>query len=126
MNRIELIGRLTNEPELRATANGKEVCDFNLAIRRDENNTDFLPVTVWGTTASTLCKYCQKGDLIAVEGRLESHNYEKEDKKYTKYIVLGSRIEFLNLKNTKKEEKVEEQEEIFDINQELEDDDLPF
>ena len=126
MNRIELTGRITYDLELRATASGKDVCDFTLAIRRDENNTDFIPCTVWGTSASTLCKYCNKGDLIAVEGSLQSHSYEKDNKKLTKYTVLANRIEFLNLKNTKKDEKVEEEDLNFDINQELEDDDLPF
>ena len=126
MNKIVLTGRLTYNLELRATVSGKEFCEFTLAIRRDEKTTDFIPCVIWGASASTLCKYCNKGDLIGVEGSLQSNSYEKDGKKITRYSVLTNRIEFLNLKNTKKEEKVEEQEDNYDINLELTDDELPF
>ena len=130
MNRIQLIGRITRELELRATASGKNVCDFTLAIRRDENKTDFIPCTVWNNYASTLCKYCQKGDMIAVEGRLESNNYETSNgEKRTKYGVLVEKVEFLVLKKVKNAEKEEENEDIFEQNVDeviIDDDDLPF
>lgn len=130
MNRIQLIGRITRDLELRSTATGKYVTEFTLAIRRDENKTDFIPCTVWNNYASTLCKYCQKGDMIAVEGRLESNNYETKDgEKRTKYSVLVDKLEFLVLKKVKQQEKTEEESDMFEDNLNdmvLEDDDLPF
>ena len=130
MNKIELIGRITRDIDLRETSNGKMVCDFNLAVRRDKDTADFIPCTVWNNYASTLKKYCQKGDMIAVEGRLESNIYENKDgEKRTKYSVLVDKLEFLVLKATKPTEKEEENTDIFeqDVDEVLiDDDELPF
>lgn len=139
MNTVNLIGRITKELELRATANGTSVCTFNIAINRpnvskddkDKQQADFLQCVVWKTQAENLCKYQGKGSLIAVEGSIRNDAYESTDgtTKYRQY-VLANRIEYLgNSKknNTNTEETKEEEFEDFNPDLELNaDDDLPF
>lgn len=104
MNRIILTGRIVKDLELRCTSSGKDIVNYSLAVRRDKDNTDFINCTTFGETAKTLCEYCNKGDLIGVEGHLQSNQYEdNEGKKHTTFYVLTDKVEFLNTK--KKEEK---------------------
>lgn len=76
MNKVILTGRLTRDPELRYTANNKAVCDFTIAtnrpvVRDGERVADFINCRVWGKTAENLTKYQNKGNLIAVIGRMQ-------------------------------------------------------
>ncbi len=82
LNRVILIGRLTRDPELRYTNNGKAVARFTLAVDRPfknqagERETDFINVVVWGPQADNCSKYLSKGKLAAVDGRLEIRSFE--------------------------------------------------
>lgn len=126
MNRICLSGRITHDLELRCTSTGKDVVSYTLAVRRDKDNTDFINCTTFGEFAKILCEYCQKGDMIGVEGRLQVSTYEKDNKKYTNYDVLTDKVDFYN---TKKEGNKVEQSTQTSIKQDeitLDDSDLPF
>ena len=106
MNKVVLTGRLTKTPELRSTSKGIEVCEFTIAtnrpvVRDGKRETDFINCIVWEKQAETLCKYQQKGNIIAVFGELRTDSYEKDGKKQYKSYVLVSNIEFLE---SKKEE----------------------
>lgn len=127
MNRICLTGRLTRDLELRCTGTGKDVVSYTLAVRRDNENTDFINCSTFGEMAKIMDKYLHKGDMIGVEGRLQINNYEKDGEMCYNYNVISDRIDFLQ---TKKEEgnKVEETTQT-SINQDevtLDDSDLPF
>lgn len=99
MNSIELIGRITKKPELRYTPSNKEVCEFNLAVSRmGQEQTDFINCTVWGKQAENLCKYQDKGCLIAVSGALRVDVYEVNGEKRYKTYVLANQIEYLGSK----------------------------
>ena len=127
MNRICLSGRITNDLELRCTGQGKDIVSYTLAVRRDKDNTDFINCTTFGEFAKILCEYCHKGDMIGVEGRLQTNNYEDKDgNKRTSYSVITDKVDFYNTK--KEETKVEEttQESISKDEVVLTDDDLPF
>ena len=80
LNRITVIGRLTRDPELRTTSNGVAVATFTVAVDRQyktqngEKETDFIPVVVWRGLAETCSKYLSKGNMVAVDGRLQIRN----------------------------------------------------
>ena len=138
MNNINLIGRISNDLELRTTGTGKSVLNFNLAVNRpvnyeDAQQTDFIPIQVWGKLAENLNKYQKKGSQIAVEGSLRIDNYSDTEgnKKYKTYVTAYN-IEFLGTKQEEQEEveqEIVEQNGVESIKQEeitLTDDDLPF
>lgn len=85
LNRIVLIGRLTKDPELRYTPNGKAVAGFTLAVDRPfknkqgERETDFINIVVWGSQAENCANYLSKGKLAAVDGRLQIRTFDGQD-----------------------------------------------
>lgn len=104
MNKVILTGRLTRDPELRYTANNKAVCDFTIATNRPANRdgervADFINCRVWGKTAENLTKYQNKGNLIAVIGRIQVDNFtDKEgNNRYNTYLLVEE-LEYLQSK----------------------------
>lgn len=86
MNRVELVGRLTKDPELRVTQNNKQVCTFTVAVDRPhkpdaEETADFPQCVVWNKTADFLCRYGKKGSPVSVEGSIRTRNYDDKDGK---------------------------------------------
>ncbi len=83
-NKVILIGRLVNTPELNKTANDKSVARAALAVNRrykgqnGEREADFVNVIVWGKLAETLASYATKGSLISLDGELRTRRYEKD------------------------------------------------
>ena len=83
-NKVILIGRLVNTPELNKTANDKSVARATLAVNRrykgqnGEREADFVNVVVWGKLAETLASYASKGSLISLDGELRTRRYEKD------------------------------------------------
>ncbi|BAM24118.1 single-stranded DNA-binding protein [Streptococcus intermedius] len=83
-NKVILIGRLVNTPEVNKTANDKSVVRATLAINRrykgqnGEREADFVNVVVWGKLAETLTSYATKGSLISLDGELRTRRYEKD------------------------------------------------
>lgn len=95
MNKIELLGRLSKDPEIRYTQNNIPVASFSLAVSRrfakeNETNVDFFNCTAWNKTAEIISKYVKKGQQIAVIGRLQNRNYEDNQgrKHYVTEIVV--------------------------------------
>ena len=93
-------GRLTADPELRTTQNGVPVVGFTLAVQRnykidDEYPTDFLNFVAWRGTAEFICKHFRKGNLITVEGALETRKYtDKDGNNRTAYEIKVDRAHF--------------------------------
>ena len=108
MNKAILIGRLTRDPELRYTSSNRAVCQFSVAIDRPFTNqstgqreADFINVVAWDKTAENIGKYMSKGRLIAVEGRIQTRNYDNnEGKKVYVTEVIASNVQFLESRNT--------------------------
>jgi single-strand DNA-binding protein len=105
LNRIVLMGRLTREPELRTTQSGTSVVSFSLAVDRDfqrpgeEKQVDFINITAWDKRADFVNRYFRKGQLVAVEGRLQARNYEDRDgNKRTAYEVIADGCHFAERK----------------------------
>ena len=138
MNRIDLIGRLTKDIELRTNEAGTTKGVFTLAVKRigakkGTQQTDFFPCVVWNSQAENMDKYTSKGSLIAIEGELRADIYEDKDKNKKTYTnIRCTRVEYLEPKEQK--EQKEQKEEVKDNDPfsefanevELTDDDLPF
>lgn len=104
MNRTILVGRLTADPELRTTPNGIATTRITVAVNRmpnanGERVADFINVVVWRRQAENVAKFCTKGSLVGVEGRIQSRSYDAQDgtRRYVTEVIadnitfLGSR-----------------------------------
>lgn len=129
MNHVTLTGRLTKDIDLRSTPNGKHVARFNIAVRRDDKTADFPTCVAWGKTAELLQRYCHKGSLIGVEGKIKTSNYQKDGKDVYKTEIEASSVEFLSSKtnNSTNQETAQNELEISDSDfQDIDDEALPF
>lgn len=129
MNNVCLIGRLTRDPELRTTTSGISNCKFSIAVdgrpgANGEPHTDFINIVVWRNQAENVSKYCKKGSLVGITGRIQTGSYEDQDGN-TRYTtdVVAENIRFLT---SKKEDSSNTQTSIEADEITLSDDDLPF
>ena len=124
INNVVIMGRLTKDAEERKTNSGKSVCSFCVALddRFDKDKTHFIDVIAWNKTAEFITKYFSKGDMIAVQGTLQTRSYEKDGIKRTITEVLVEKASFCGGKTEKKEEP-EIETDPFEPDDELE---LPF
>ena len=88
------MGRLTKEPEMRATQSNTAVCSFSLAVNRrfkqeGQPDADFINIVAWSKTAEFVAKYFTKGQQVAVVGRIQTRNYDDKDgkKEYVTEVV---------------------------------------
>lgn len=138
MNQVILIGRLTRDPEVKyTTGTQKAVARFTLAIDRPvgqgkEKQTDFPSIVAFGKTAELIEKYVGKGQQVAVQGRLQTGSYTKQDgtKVYTT-DVLAERVEFLGSRRDDNGSSYSsgtssESSEVPEGFSQMDDDDLPF
>ncbi|HYM92076.1 MAG TPA: single-stranded DNA-binding protein [bacterium] len=107
LNRIQLIGRLTRDPELRYLASGHPMAQFTVAVDRDfrnaagERDADFINCVAWRKLAEQVGQYCARGRLVAVEGRLQTRAYEAQDGSRRRVTeVIGDRVWFLDSRKT--------------------------
>ena len=108
MNKVVLVGRLTAKPELRYTASNTAYTRFSVAVNRNFTNADgkrdadFINVVAWRKQAETISKFFDKGNLIALEGRLQTGSYDDKDgnKRYTVDVALDN-FEFVESKNAR-------------------------
>ena len=146
LNRIILTGRLTRDPELRRTLNDMSVASFTLAVddgfkdQQGNPTTTFIDVTIFGNQADNVAKFCRKGRLIGVDGRIHQRRFERKDGSKGSVIeIIGSQVTFLEPKS--KDEDVAEKGYVTDIQPpmsaandesknldsiDVTDDDLPF
>ena len=135
MNRITLIGNLTNDPEIRSTQTGKNVCTFTIAVNRkkvSEPQTDFFRINAWNGLADTCARFLNKGKKVAVVGELQARTYEdKQGKTRLSLDVSADEVEFLSPKE-EKPKKEKENSDGYDhtadlaVFTDIRSDDLPF
>lgn len=103
MNKVELIGNLTDNPKMTTTQSGIVKCDFRLAVQRrfvnqqtGKREADFIPIVAWRQLAELCGKYLSKGRKCAVVGSIQTRSYEAQDgtKRYVTEI-LADEVEFL-------------------------------
>lgn len=103
MNRVILIGRFTRDPESRMSGNSTEVSRFSLACQNDfvsrdgERSAEFINCVAFGRTAGTINRYCKKGAMVSITGRIRNSSYDAQDgsKRYTTDVVVEN-FEFLS------------------------------
>lgn len=138
MNLCAFTGRLTATPTLKATANGKSVCSFTLAVERRFKDSDGKPVVdfvdfvAWEHNSQFICKWFDKGVKIAVTGELQTRTFtDKEGKNRKVTEVLVSTVEFADGKreaNTNSETNTTFDNSAFDVDgfMPITDEELPF
>lgn len=98
MNRVILSGRLTSDPDIRATGSGLTIAAFSVAVDewyKGEKRTSFFDVTAFGRTAEMLRDMAQKGTRVGLEGTLRQERWEsREGEKRSKVAVVAQRVEF--------------------------------
>lgn len=103
LNHCTMMGRLTADPEIRRTTTGKAVCSFTVAVDKPgkDSGASFIPCVAWEKTAEFIEKYFSKGSLVALEGRVESRQYETKDgQKRTVVELVASQAHFCGKKET--------------------------
>ena len=105
LNVVVLTGRLTADPELRHTSNDLAVTSFTIAVNRryarsgEERQTDFIDIVAWRNNAEFVCKYFQKGSLIAIEGSIQTRTYQDKDGNNRKaFEVVANNVQFAESK----------------------------
>ncbi len=100
MNNVTLVGRLTRDPEERRTLSNYYLTTFTLAVQRpfqSEQEADFIRCVAWGKTASHIVRYCTKGMLVAIRGRIETYTYQDEsDERRFMTQVVAEQVRFLS------------------------------
>lgn len=110
LNRIEIMGHLGKDPEIRYVASGDAVATFSVAVSekfgKGENRrerTDWFSVTAWKATAELAKKYLTKGAAVYVEGRMQSREWEKDGIKRTSWEINANNIQMLGSRGERQE-----------------------
>ncbi len=103
LNRAEIIGRLTRDPELRYTAHGTPVCQLAVATNEmvgtgedRQERTEFHDITAWGGLGETCAQYLARGRLVFVEGRLHTERWERDAVPQRRTVIVAAAVRFLD------------------------------
>ena len=114
LNRVILIGRLTDIPDLSYTTSGIALGTFTLAVERNfknqkgEKETDFIPIKVWRKLAEHCSSYLGKGRLVCVEGQIQTGSYKKDGKTRKSFEVVADNVRFLDWPKDKTQGQIQE------------------
>ena len=105
LNVVAIMGRLVADPELRTTQSGVNTCTFRIACDRnfarqgEQRQADFITIVAWRQQAEFVCKYFQKGSMIAIEGSLQTRQYQdRSGNNRTAVEVVANNISFASAK----------------------------
>src|SRR5690554_657875 len=144
INRVVLVGRITKDVDHRVTQSGVSVVSFTLAVNRNftnasgEREADFINCVTWRASADFMGNYVKKGNLLGVDGRIQTRNYEDNDGR-TVYVteVVADSVQLLEsrssqessgqFRNIQEDTSNDAQDELYETTKDLiADDDLPF
>ena len=100
-----VVGRLTADPELRYTAQGKAVANFTVAVNNRKDKVFYMDCVVWEKTAENCAQYLNKGSMALVEGELEKRTWDSDKGKGYKTELTGYNVKFLSSNADKQEVK---------------------
>lgn len=129
LNKAVLMGRLTADPELRATQSGINVTKFSIAVDRrfDKEKTDFINIVAWRQAAEFVTKYFSKGDMIAVAGSIQTDSYtDKNGNKRTSFEIVADEVSFCGDKKNEQPAAPAFAQSTNDFTEIDDDDELPF
>lgn len=97
MNNVQILGRLTKDPELRYGQTGKAICNFSIAYNRNKDEADFFECTAFDKTAETISGYVKKGQRILIDGRLQQDRWKDQQTNENRSMVkiLVNRFDFI-------------------------------
>ncbi len=107
LNQIVLVGRVYQMPNLVKTANGSVIASLLLEVDRCFKNPDgivekdIFNIQLWRGIAETCCDVLEIGSLIGVKGRIQAHNYEKQDLQYYNAEIIAEKVSFLDVRRGK-------------------------
>ena len=123
LNKVQIIGNVGTEPEMRFTPNGNPVTSFSVAVNEkygETETTEWFSIVAWGKLAETCNQYLSKGKQVYVEGRQQTRNWEGDDgQKHYKTELVASRVLFLGKREDSPQTEEAPQQEIEPI-------DVPF
>ncbi len=143
-NLVVLTGRLTTAPELKTTQSGVPVTSFSIAVQRqykqvEEPITDFINIVAWRHTAELVAKYFKKGNMIGIEGSIQTRKYtDRDGNNRIAFEVLASNVQFVESKRSNTDVNIanDSEDPLKAVSQNLQnagfeqtdtsDDDLPF
>lgn len=140
INRVVLTGHLTKDPELKITQSGLNVVQFVIGVQRQfarkdgEREADFISCVAWRKTAENIAKYFKKGQLIGIDGRIQTRSYDDKNgqRVYVTEVVVDN-FAFLNSQksqgsqNSNQRSNTTAQDPFAGIGSvDITDDDLPF
>ncbi|MFQ6792362.1 single-stranded DNA-binding protein [Thomasclavelia sp.] len=116
INRVVLVGRMTRDPELRRTPQGDAVTSFTLAVNRNftsrdgQQQADFINCVVWRKPAENVERYCSKGSLVGVEGRIQTRSYDNTQgqRVYVTEVICDS-VQFLETRAAREKNQAQMQ-----------------
>ena len=126
VNKVILLGRMGQDPEVSYTASGTCVAKFSLATNHkvgEEEKTEWHNLVAFGKTAEVIGEFLTKGSQIYVDGRLQTSSWEKDGVKRYKTEVIVNQLEMLDRQNKDEEPEEKPAEQVIESD---EDDDLPF
>lgn len=132
MNEVNLVGRLTKDPDVRENNSGLKVARFSIAIDRGKDKdgnslgTDFPNIACFRKTAELVEKYLSKGRQVAIIGKLRTDSYEKDGKKLYTTSVVADHIEFLGKKEDGQNKEAAPADDIPSGFSQLTDEEIPF
>lgn len=118
LNKVQIIGNLGQDPEVRFLSTGSAVCDLSVATNEKwtdkagekHEHTEWHKVTCWGKTAELVGKYLKKGRRCYVEGKLQTQEYEKDGSKRWITKIVAQRVLFLDTKQERRGDDAPESE----------------
>lgn len=132
INRVNISGNLTRDPELRATSGGAQVLSFGVAVNDRaknqqtgewEDRPNFIECTMFGTRAEKLAQYLHKGSKVVIEGKLRYSQWEKDGQKRSKLEVIAEELEFMSRQDSgQPQQQAQQRNQVPD----LYDEDIPF
>lgn len=132
INRVNISGNLTRDPELRATSGGAQVLSFGVAVNDRaknqqtgewEDRPNFIECTMFGTRAEKLAQYLHKGSKVVIEGKLRYSQWEKDGQKRSKLEVIAEELEFMSRQDSGQPQQQAQQR---NQDPDLYDEDIPF
>ena len=126
MNSVCLVGRIVRDPEVKSTVGGVAVCAFSLAVTRNYKNkegkydADFFRCVAYRSLADYMGKYCHKGDLLEISGKLHRNSFEKDGAKISVIEVVAENVRNLSPKKSGAETSGDDFDEIEPL------DEVPF
>jgi single-strand DNA-binding protein len=145
LNKVFLIGRLTQDPQVKTTPSGHQVCTFGLATNRfvkDPNTgelkekTEYHNIVLWRRLAEIAAQYLKRGALVFIEGRLQTRTWQDSNgNSHSRTEIVAERIqlgpkgtikEISKEEKTPSEEEIEEEIPIIEEDEEIKIEDIPF